>query len=116
VRELYGVLEYVIAQAFFEQTIFPKHLPESVRLEVTRSSFWKKREQTGTGTPKPINTAFDTLPKWRDYRKSLIYEGEKKYMRELMTKAGGNIKRAAALSDLSCPRIYELLRKYDIAN
>jgi two-component system NtrC family response regulator len=114
VRELYGVLEYVIAQAFFEQTIFPKHLPESVRLEVTRSSFWREREQTGT--PKPVNAAFDTLPKWREYRKSLICEGEKKYMRKLMTQAGGNIKRAAALSDLSCPRIYELLRKYDIAN
>jgi DNA-binding NtrC family response regulator len=57
-----------------------------------------------------------TMAKWQDYRKSLISEGEQRYLKELIQRTNGNIKMAAQQSGLSPPRLYELLRKYDINN
>ncbi len=66
--------------------------------------------------PNNSETSLQTLPKWRDFRKALITEGEKRYLKDLFSSAGGNIKKAAKMSGLSPPRLYELLRKYRLSN
>ena len=38
VRELYSALESAAAHAQYEPTLFPKHLPTNIRIEVARSS------------------------------------------------------------------------------
>ena len=113
VRELNSTLEYAFAQALYEQTIFPKHLPEAVRIRVARSALigqsdeeQPQRSHNGTGSK--------IIAPWRDFRKSLIGEGEQRYLQDLMKQTHGNIKIAAQQSGLSQPRLYELLRKYDI--
>ena len=45
-----------------------------------------------------------------------ISEGEKRYLKDLLASTDRNIKKAAQLSGLSPPRLYELLRKYEISN
>jgi len=112
VRELHSVIEYAIAESISEQTLFPKHLPKHIRIQVARSRFEK------TGSEKTIskeNAKFsDDFPRWQNFRKNLISDGEKRYLVELVSRAGGDIKKACRISGLSQPRIYELLRKYQI--
>ena len=113
VRELHSVIEYAIAESINEQTLFPKHLPSHVRIQVARSSFGDP--DTKADTDQSISDSFEGFPKWKDFRKTLIADGEKRYLRELMTHAGNDVKQASRLSSLSQPRLYELLRKYKIS-
>jgi two-component system NtrC family response regulator len=110
IRELYGALEYALANAFFEQTIFPKHLPDAVRIEVARSSL-KKDSSDISDSRAANNPPVDRLPMWREYRRELVDKGEKSYLLQLLDRTAGNIKEASRHSGLSVPRIYELLRK-----
>jgi two-component system NtrC family response regulator len=122
VRELHGALEWALTQARFEPTLYPKHLPERIRIQVAKTGLADAESSTGAspenGAPRvPPTPAVPTdgaIPKWSDYRKTVIDDAERKYMNALMAKAGGNVKDAAELSGLSAPRLYELLRKHDI--
>ncbi len=113
VRELFSTLEYTFAQALYEQTIFPQHLPDSVRIHVARSSF---EDKTAMGqNQSSAASGFHSLPQWRDFRKTLINEGEQRYLKNLLSLTSRNVKEAAKISGLSLPRLYELLRKYQIS-
>ncbi len=115
VRELNSALEYTFAQALYEQIIFPKHLPDSVRVRVACSALddQNNRPTSRTGRTPALSM---NLPKWRDFRRSLINEGERNYLNDLISRTRGNIKKASQLSGLSQPRLYELVRKYRIHN
>ena len=54
VRELNSVIEYAVAESMNEQTLFPKHLPSSVRIQVARSSFDNAESPTARAGPLPI--------------------------------------------------------------
>ncbi len=112
VRELFGVLEWTLAQALHEQTIFPRHLPGAIRASVTRSHFKEPEEE-----PVPERGAAfpEELPLWKEYRAALIADGEQRYLRELISRTEGNVKKASRLSGISSPRLYELLRKHHIS-
>jgi len=51
----------------------------------------------------------------KEFRKSHIEKGEKQYLQNLLSQANGNVKKAAQMSGLSVPRLYELFRKHQIA-
>ncbi len=114
IRELHSALDWAVSQALEEQTLFPNHLPENIRVQVVRSSFNEESEKHGE-SENTMETP-DTLPKWRDFRTSLIADGEKRYLKDLVARTDGKIKTAAKLSGLSQPRLYELLRKYHITS
>ncbi|MDY6970767.1 MAG: sigma-54 dependent transcriptional regulator [Thermodesulfobacteriota bacterium] len=113
VRELLSAIESATAQAHYEPTLFPKHLPGYIRIYSARASIdngpiiQESEEESGGSS--------GYLPLWRDFRKSLIEQGEKKYLHDLLSRADRNIKNASKLSGLSQPRLYELLRKYEIS-
>lgn len=115
VRELNSTLEYAFAQALYEPTIFPKHLPDAVRIRVARNAL---NRQSDENQCPHSNHELGSIPmaKWQDFRRTLISEGEQRYLHDLITQTNGNIKMAAQQSGLSPPRLYELLRKYDINN
>jgi len=115
VRELYGALEHALAQAFFEQTIFPKHLPESIRIAVAKSSFRRAAHKETAADSEYDFFDAGPLPSWRDFRRKWIIEGEKRYLENLAAKSRGNVKEAARYSGLSSPRLYELLRKHRLS-
>jgi two-component system NtrC family response regulator len=117
VRELNSALEYTFAQTLYEQTIFSRHLPDSIRIRVAHSTL---NEQPQADKRQAMNVPSDPdnipIPKWRDFRRSLINDGERRYLQDLISITSGNIKKATQLSGLSQPRLYELLRKYKITN
>lgn len=115
IRELYAALDWAVSHALEEQTLFPKHLPENIRVQVVRSSIDETSEHTEKITEKVESLSSRGLPKWREFRASMIAEGEKKYLTDLVALSGGKVKNAAKISGLSQPRLYELLRKYNIS-
>jgi two-component system NtrC family response regulator len=100
VRELVSVLEHAVAAAGQAPTLFPWHLPPSLRIHAAKSSL--------AGGAEPRAAAGKVLPTWRQAKHDL----EASYLRELMALAEGNVKEASRLSGLSVPRLYELLRKH----
>ena len=54
------------------------------------------------------------FPKLQDYRNAMVSKTEKNYLERLFSIPDMDIKKAAAVSGLSPPRIYQLLKKYDI--
>ncbi len=124
VRELFSALEWVMAHALYETILFPKHLPPQIRVQVVRSAFDTEPDGEAASPPPedPLSPGTllpaqppDTFLKWKEYRRRLIEKGEENYLKDLMTTCNGDIKDAAALSGLSLPRVYELLRKHRIS-
>ena len=106
VRELFHTLDQVFTVAQNQPTLFPQHLPDQLRIQLARASVKKD-------TPEP-ETPPASLSKLRDYRETLVTEAEKTYLQNLMATTGGNIEEACRISGLSRPRLYALLKKYQI--
>jgi len=113
VRELQGTVESAFALALHEPVLFPKHLPPNIRVKVARS--FLERESQDCLIQEEGENLPQKLPGWKEYKKSHIAWGEKKYLEALYSRTGGNIKKAAQLSGLSQPRLYELLRKHKVS-
>lgn len=111
VREFVNVLDRTVASARLEPTLFPKHLPSNVRVQVTRSS-------VGSGPVAEIvsnGSSVQHLPTLQDYRDAIYSQAEKQYLKDLMAIAADNIPEACRISGLSQSRLYALLKKNDIS-
>ncbi len=113
VRELVHAIERAISTARYEPTLFPKHLPTNIRVQVTRDSIGKDaaRKTIFEGRTDSINV----LPTLPDFRQNSIAEAEQKYLQDLMALTSGNIKEACQISGLSRSRLYALLQRYKIS-
>jgi two-component system NtrC family response regulator len=112
VRELYSALDWTFTQAFYEETLFPKHLPTHLRIQAARcglddTSNQKQNRTDNCRIPPKI-------PKWQEFRKNHIARGEMQYLNDLIGLSGGNISKAAELSGISRPHLYGLIRKYNL--
>ncbi len=109
VRELINVIEYALASAGEDPTLFPKHLPPEYRtvrlLDKTQSS--KKSDRT---VLKPLQheTSLSTLSEYRE-------KTEKNYLLELLDRVKGDRREACRLSGISQSRLYGLLKKHRIS-
>ena len=111
VREFVNTLERSLTTARFDQTLYPKHLPSHIRVQVRRA------EMEG-GTPSAADDHSHTvrsLPKLQEYRDKIYAQAEKEYLEELMTLTGKNIPDACRISGLSQSRLYALLKKNSIS-
>jgi two-component system NtrC family response regulator len=116
VRELIGTLEKAISDAFQEPTLYPKHLPIDMRVKLKKTELAKESiipiipntidQQT------PHSSKF--FPTLKDYREDAILKSEKQYLAGLLKLTEGNIKEACRISDLSRPRLYALLKKFNM--
>ena len=113
VRELFSALDAALANALHESTFFAKHLPRNVRIEVARLRF--DRELPDKESATKIFDFHTALPNWQKFRRAHIVDGEKKYLKALISHCQGNVLKAAQYSGLSRPHLYGLLRKYDIS-
>jgi transcriptional regulator of acetoin/glycerol metabolism len=84
-----------------------------VRIEVARSRF--DRKLSGSQGPTAILDATATLPSWQKFRRAHVADGERAYLKTLISLCQGNVLKAAEYSGLSRPHLYGLLRKYEIA-
>jgi two-component system, NtrC family, response regulator len=114
VRELIQALEKAIVSAKDEPVLFPKHLPEHIRIQLARASVIRRKaplpvptEEAAGGAEKPV--------KLKDFREAALVSAEKDYLTSLMRAAAGNIGQACRISGLSRSRLYTLLKKYQIS-
>jgi two-component system NtrC family response regulator len=113
VRELVNTLERAIAAARQDPILFPKHLPTHIRIQVARASIGKGT--SSKGGLRGSAATFEVLPNLRDFREAAISEAEQRYLHDLMSVTGGNIKEACQISGLSRPRLYALLKKHNLS-
>ena len=111
VRELVNAIERAVAAASSASTLFRKHLPREIRVDLVRAS---------TGNHSPIDGIKDILPSnnpptLKELRTSVYAKAEKEYLTDLLKMTAGNIEQACGISDLRQPRLYELLRKHKIS-
>jgi len=111
VREFVNTLERSLTTARFDQTLYPKHLPSHIRVQVRRAEM--EGESHGSSMPSP--RAVRSLPKLQDYRDKIYAQAEKEYLDELMLLTEKNIPDACRISGLSQSRLYALLKKYSIS-
>jgi len=113
VRELISVLENLFVTAGSAPILFPKHLPSGIRIEVARVSIGKKKSPELE--PQEDAHPSSVFEKLKDYRNAAIVKAEEKYLQNLMLLTRGKIEQACHLSGLSRPRMYALLKKYQIS-
>ena len=73
IRELFSVLDATLANALHETTIFARHLPAKVRIEVARSRF--DEELNANQSPTVILASAAALPNWQKFRRAHVAEG-----------------------------------------
>jgi two-component system NtrC family response regulator len=111
VRELINTLERTLATAHHEQTLYPKHLPSHIRVQVRR----EEMENDESISQGEVGHAVRKLPKLNEYRDSVYAEAEKQYLYDLMEITHHDIAEACRISGLSQSRLYALLKKNNIS-
>jgi len=108
VRELLHALERSLYISFHEATLYPQHLPEHIRIDLVRHSITGSIPTGGNGD----SIAHSGLPFFRDYREST----DRLYLTQLVSLAGGNIREACRISNLSRSRLYDLLKLHKVTH
>ena len=112
IRELIQALEKAIISAKNEPVLFPKHLPDHIRIHLARTSVLQKRPPApGPATgPAAINPALNL----KDFRETELARIEKDYLSSLLSRTNGDVGEACRVSGLSRSRLYTLLKKYGL--
>ncbi len=112
VRELKNVIEGAISKARYEPTLFPKHLPEYIRINLARSSV--NNNLTGSPHSAVKEQVSYNLPTIKEFRETILYENEKHYLNNLLSLTNGNIREACRISGLGRARLYDLMKTHGI--
>lgn len=111
VREFVNTLDRTLATARFDQTLYPKHLPSHIRVQVRRAEM----ENDTAVAQGESGHVVRKLPKLQDFRDSVYAEAEKQYLYDLMEITQNDIAEACRISGLSQSRLYALLKKNNIS-
>jgi len=118
VRELINTLEGVFAETRYEPTLFPKHLPERIRVQMVRSSVQEVCGDTSAAASKPDTprpAAAETPLNFKEYRDRVLAEAETAYLKDLMAYTQGSIKDACRISGMGRTTLYNLMKKHKIS-
>jgi two-component system NtrC family response regulator len=125
VRELISTLQKAILANRETPTLFPQHLPRSIRLSQIQSSLGDKRQSApdapAAAPPQhserlSLAVRFgDPPPTLKQVRDRVTEQLEDAYLRRLLALAQNDLDAVGKLSGLSKPRIYALLKKYNIS-
>ncbi|MFH1033562.1 MAG: sigma-54 dependent transcriptional regulator [Pseudomonadota bacterium] len=119
VRELVNTLEQVLTRAGQAPTLFPRHLPEEVRVCFARAAAAGESSDHAVAAPPtlaepvgadPPPATSPPLPSLRQHRRAQ----DREYLRELMLLCRGQVATACRVSGLSRSRLYELLREHGL--
>ncbi len=108
IRELINVLEYALAGAGDDPTLFPKHLPPEYR--TARIDFGTEQKSDSDAVDIPDAGTAEELPTLTEYRDA----SEKTYLKKLLHRAGGDRETACRISGISQSRLYSLLKKHHL--
>lgn len=114
VRELVQALEHALARAGTAPTLFARHLPDSLRVQVARAALGRAPAQTppepgGLPSASPPDPG-EELPSLREHRRLQ----DRVYLVRLMGRHPGDVAGACRASGLSRSRLYELLREHGL--
>ena len=118
VRELINTLEVTLNNALHEPIIYPRHLPEDIRIHWLKSSVGKKEAplEIEEEETRVTDTEYDqALPVFKEYRDQILARAEQDYLQRLIRQTRGNIKEACKLSGLSRTHLYILMKKHSIS-
>lgn len=115
VRELINALEWAINKARYETTLFPKHLPEQIRIKVARSLACDSFPKNSTDIHIDKKSSCQHLPKYKEFRKTIVFKNEKDYLCKLLSLTNGNIDKACTISGLGRTRLYGLMKNHRIS-
>jgi two-component system, NtrC family, response regulator len=110
VRELVNTLENTITNSGDDPVLFPKHLPDTIRVAVTRARLSKNGCRKSAG---PVDCSGKLVP-LKAFRENVLADAEKQYLQQLMSRTASRIPEACRISGLSRPRLYALLKKYGL--
>ena len=112
VRELIQALEKAIVSAKDEPMLFPRDLPDHIRIGLARASVLRKRSPAAAAPQTLGVPATSTLAAFREAGLAKL---EADYLVSLMSRANGDIGEACRISGLSRSRLYALLKRHHIA-
>jgi two-component system NtrC family response regulator len=107
VRELMNTLERVLAAADAAPILIPQHLPPHIRIQVAQGAFRKETHSPDIPVPAPMG---EMVPKFKDY----LEEMKVRYLQNLLTFTGGDLKKACRVSGMSRSSLYGQIKKYKI--
>ncbi len=111
VRELINAVDHALAMEPNCPTLYPKHLPEHIRMHAIGGKQRDSNESALDLLPSKVSPA-GYFPPLKTYRRSAIDNIEKRYISELMSHCGSDIDRACKVSGLKRARLYQLIKKY----
>jgi two-component system NtrC family response regulator len=111
VRELINAVDHALAMEPNCPTIYPKHLPEHIRMHAIGGKQSDPEESALDLSPSEVNSE-GYFPPLKAYRRSVIDNIEKRYISELMSHCRSDIDRACKVSGLKRARLYQLIKKY----
>jgi two-component system NtrC family response regulator len=113
VRELIQALEKAIVSAQDGPVLFPKHLPEHIRIHLARAAVLQKRPSE----PRPEEPSGEAEgpTSLKDFREAGLARMEKEYLKTLLQRTGGDVGESCRISGLSRSRFYTLLKKYRLS-
>lgn len=115
VREFVNTLERSLTTARFDQTLYPKHLPSHIRVQVRRAEMEVSSGASTAENESVVSKIIGDLPKLQEFRDKIYAQAEKEYLLELMELTGKDIAEACQISGLSQSRLYALLKKNAIS-
>ena len=112
VRELFNAIERAISAARAEPTIFPKHLPTYIRVQLARSAVASQsspqKAQNESCEPPRV------LPSLVEVRETAMADAERNYLKEVLTSTKGSVPEACRIAGVSRSRFYALVKKYNL--
>jgi two-component system NtrC family response regulator len=115
VREMVNTIETAIASAENCRKIFARHLPDTIRIHVVRSSLPQPSEPLVSITSYRGINGRDGIPSLKEYRKQAAQDAEREYLHALLVQTRNDVEAALKLSKLSRSRFYELLKTHNLS-
>lgn len=126
IRELINTIEEAILADRDAPKLFPIHLPPRIRLKSIQSSIKTKRptadnvdvvKTTQLKDLENIEIPLDSkekIPNLKQLREQVIERVERSYLLALLPQLDHDLEQVSQYSGLSKPRLYALLKKYNI--
>ncbi len=111
IRELVLALEKALLAAKEEPTLYSKHLPTNIRIQVARNGFNSNPETREKPESAPVPAVIAVPPSLKEFHRAAVSAAENQYFKDLMRYVAGNIEEACRISGLSRSRLYALLKK-----
>ena len=110
VRELVNALETAVVAYGPENMLFPKHLPQQIRVHAARCAV--STPITTLPGPDAPEIPPETLPPLKEFRKTAVQQAESLYLQRLMETSEGDMDKACRISRVKRSRLYSLIKEH----